>query len=190
MEQLDYDYTVHAREFAGDENLLVKFFVSAVLDEKETALQGRKIFKDAEFIDIRIPGNKDNVVIRPLRQMDLQRFPKHYAAFKARVSGDVVIGTPLEAWPTPLLTPARIAELRSLNIRTVEQIVAAADSITQSLMGFQSLKQAAQLFVEASKSAAPLADLTTKLTDALLKIEEQGREIARLTALSAETKRK
>lgn len=179
LQTLDYDYTVHQRENAGDENLAVKFFIRAEEDTTESLKQGRKIFKDTECIDIRIPGGKD-ITTRPIRQSDLLRFPKHYAAFKARVSAPVV-GTPLEMWPHPQLTAARIAELNALNMRTVEQIVAAPDSITSTFMGFQTLKTAAATFIEASKSAAPLAAMQAQLDAALAKIEEQGRELARLT---------
>jgi len=184
LEQLDYDYTIHQRDNAGDETLAVKFFMRPELDQAETLKQGRKIFKDTECIDIRVPGSKD-MTTRPIRQSDLQRFPRHYAAFKARIS-EPVIGTLLEAWPNPGMSPARIAELNALNIRTVEQIVAAPDSVTSLFMGYQTLKTSAQLFIDASKSAAPLAEMQAKLETALLKIEEQGREVARLTAIANE----
>ena len=186
---LDYDYTLHQREFAGDDNLLVKFFIRAEPDDKETLTQGRKIFKDVECIDIRTPGSKE-VTTRPIRPSDLVRFPKHYAAFKARTTGETLVGTPLEMWPHPQLSMARIAELHAVNIRTVEQIIAAPDSVTSLFMGYQTLKQAAVLFVEASKSSAPLAALSKKLEEATAIIETQGRELARLTALVGDSKRK
>lgn len=167
----------------------MKFFIRAEEDTKETLAQGRKIFKDVECIDIRTPGSKE-ITTRPIRPSDLARFPRHYAAFKARTSGETLVGTPLEMWPHPQLTVSRIAELHAVNIRTVEQIIAAPDSVTSLFMGYQSLKQSAVLFVEASKSAAPLAALSKKLEEATAIIETQGRELARLTALAAEKKGK
>jgi len=191
METLDYDYTMHARQGAGDDNLLVKFYVDAVKDEKASLEEGRPVFKDVEFIDIRIPGNKDNIVVRPVRApSDMERFPRHYAAFKARVSQETVVGTPLAQWPNPAMTPSRIAELYALNIRTVEQIVATPDSVTQKVMGFQTLKNSAVTYLEITKSSAPIGALTKKLDDALAIIETQGRELARLTAIAGEKKGK
>ena len=39
---------------AQDEQLLVKFFVKAVPDKNATKEEGRPIFKDVEYVDIKI----------------------------------------------------------------------------------------------------------------------------------------
>jgi len=191
MEVLDHDYTVHHRRYAGDESLLVKFFLAPVKDDAKSLEEGRPIFADMEHIDIRIPGSRDNIVIRPVRPEDLERFPRHYAAWKNRVGAEAaLIGTPLETWHYPQLSPARIEELKAMNIRTVEQIAGAPDSVSGRIMGFQSMKQAATVWLEATKSAAPLLDLTEKLNAALAKIEAQGAELIRLAAIADEKKKR
>lgn len=191
MDSLDYDHKIHITPNAGDENLLVRFFIDAVEDQKASALAGRKIFKDVEWIDIRIPGNRNEIVIRPVRpigpQNDIDRFPRHYAAFKARIGKDAeqVIGTPLSAWPWAGMTRSRVEELKFLNIRTVEQLAGIPDSMGGKLMGFQAMKQAAAAYLESTKASAPIARLQAQLEAALLKIEEQGNTIAKMAAEKA-----
>lgn len=190
METLDHDYTMHSRKYAGDENLLVKFEHDKEKDEAASLAEGRPIFKDIITIDIRIPGDRD-VTHRKMRQTDIERFPRHWAAFQARVGNhETVIGTPLDMWYHPQMSKARVAELVHMNIHTVEQLVGAPDSQTARIMGFQTLKTAAKSWLEATKSAAPVLELTEKLNAMNLKFEEQSKEIARLTKLLLKDKAK
>ena len=160
METLSYDYKVHQTPNAGDDQLAVKFFIDIVQDHAATLVEGRPIFKDVEWVHISIPGSKDNVVVRPVRykgpRNDVDRFPRHYAAFKNRVEGDAQQpGTRLEEWP--LLTRGQVEELKFFNIKTVEQLAGAADGVGQNFMNFHSLKQKAKDFLEAAAGNAPLA---------------------------------
>jgi len=183
METLDHDYTVHSRQYAGDESLLVKFFVDAIKDEAKSLEEGRPVFKDVEWIDIRIPGNRDNVVIRPIRDEDLVRFPRHYAAFKARTNGiEGIVGTLLESWNNPALSKARIAELNSLNIRTVEQLSECPDSNSAKIMGFQQIKGEAKTWIAATKSAAPVLRLTKELEELKANYAKLSSDFERLMA--------
>jgi hypothetical protein len=171
MQTIDYDYTIHQRPGAGDENLLVKFYFDAVKDDMATAKEGRPIFKEMEMVDIRIPGSRDNIVVRPVREKDKQRFPRHYAAFKQRMeSSEKLVGTPLDQWP--LLTKSQVEELKFFNIRTVEHLAGAPDSTGQKFMGFNSMKQKAADFIKAASAAAPLAQMREEL-DALKVQNEQ-----------------
>lgn len=165
MQTLDYDYTVHHRQNAGDDALLVRFFIDAAKDDVASKEAGRPIYKDVEWIDIRIPGSKDNVVVRPARPGDRERFPRHYAAFKQRIgNAEKVVGTPLAMWP--ILTKAQVEELKFFNIHTVEQLVGCPDSTSMNFMGIQVLKQKARDYLAAAQSAAPLAALREEV-DAL-----------------------
>jgi hypothetical protein len=183
METIDHDHTLHSTPNKGDETLLVKFFIDAVKDEKESRAAGRPIFKDAEWIDIRIPGNRDNVVIRPVRADDIQRFPRHYDAFKRRIGGEEgMVGTPLAAWGWPGMTRARIEEMKYFNVRTVENIAGMADGLGQKIMGFQAMKTAAKEYLASSSSRAPMMQLQLKMEALMLKVDEQATTIARLIA--------
>ena len=174
MQSLDYDHAIHQSPNAGDDNLLVKFFVEALEDTVASKREGRPIYKDVEWIDIRIPGNRDNVVVRPVRPQDKQRFPRHYAAFQQRMAGkeEKIVGTPLSAWPYPGLTPSRVKELDFFNIRTVEQLASTNDSTGAKLQGFQAMKQAAAAYLAAAEKTAPLEALQKQLDEAKAQIAD------------------
>ena len=53
-----------------DEQLLVRFYLKPRQDNKATAEQGRPVFIDAEYVEIRIPGSRD-AIARPARPQDL-----------------------------------------------------------------------------------------------------------------------
>jgi hypothetical protein len=184
MEQLDHDYNVHITPGGGDDSLLVRFFIDAVEDTTASKLAGRPIYRDAEWIDMRAPGPRGEGVIRPVRKGDAERFPRHYAAFKARITKDAeeVVGTPLSTWAWQGMTRARVEELKFFNCRTVEQLANMPDNVGQQLMHFQQMKQAAKQYLDTVKLSAPIARLQVQLEQAMGKLAEQGLEIARLRA--------
>ncbi len=87
METADFDYHSFEQnqQSAEDKALLVKFFVKPRQDNAKTIEEGRPIFKDVEYIDIRIPGDRTGGVCRPASFQDKQRFAPNYAAFKQRI---------------------------------------------------------------------------------------------------------
>ena len=178
---LEYDHTVHITPNAGDDALLVKFFMDAALDSVASKDAGRPIFKDVEWIDIRIPGNRDNVVIRQARDKDKQRFPRHYAAFQQRTAGqEKIVGTLLSAWPYPAMTPARVKELDFHNIRTVEQLAGTNDSSGKNLPGFHAMKQAAKAYLALAKEQAPITKMQSQIDSMQALINKQAAMIDKM----------
>ncbi len=154
----------------GDEQLLVKFFWHPEQDAEATAKEGRPIFVEKEYIQIQVPGQKDNIVVQPAFQEDKDRFPRHYAAFKNKDEMPV-IGTPLEQWPR--ITRAQVEELRYFNILTVEQLAELSDANAQNFRAIQALKREAKAYVDEAKGNAPLAKMAEEL-------EARDNEIASL----------
>src|SRR6056297_3549487 len=125
---------------AGDEQLLVRFYMHPKQNQTKSKEMGRPIFEDREYIEIIQPGNKDNIIRRPASQLDLQRFPEHYKKWKARQTDEVhVEGTLLSEWPGA--TKSQVSELQYLNVLTVEQLAGLADNHAQGMMGVNLLKQ-------------------------------------------------
>ncbi len=164
MQEADLAMTQNAMRdhdrFRGDENLYVKFFIEPLQDRAASLEAGRPIFLDTEFISIMVPGDKDNIVVREIRDQDKQRFPRQYAAFKNNEQ-ELVDGTPLGEWG--FLSKAQVAELEYFNIRTVEQLANVTDANAQKFMGINKLKQRAQEYLEASKGEAPILQLQEEL---------------------------
>ena len=156
---------------AGDELLLVKFFMDPLQNSKKSLEEGRPIFDDVEWISIKSPGSRDERV-RPVRPGDKERFPKHYAAFKNRTDQEAVSGTPLTEWTG--ISRSQAEELKFLNIVTVEQLAGCSDQNTQNFKGLQTLKQNAKAFLDAASGR------NVELESALQTIEELK---ARLDAL-------
>ena len=145
--------------FADDGKLHVKFFMKAQIDQEASVEANRPIYRDVEFIEIMVPGDKHNIICRPVWDQDIMRFPKQYDLFKAG-NAEQLTGTPLRVMPG--LTDALIEELAYLKIRTVEQLAGMADSNLR-FMGARDLKTAAQKFLDKSQSSEVLIDQIEQL---------------------------
>ena len=186
MQTAEFDHNDFSQnnQKAGDEKLLVKFYIKARPDKAATLEEGRPMFKDVEYIDIRIPGSRDGVG-RPATDDDKARFPRHYDAFKSRTGDEALDGTPLIEWPQ--VTRSQAEELSYFNCKTVEQLAGLNDSNCANFMGIQILKRKAQEWLDRASEDAPAAKLAVELEERDAKIKEQQATIddlaARLTAL-------
>lgn len=178
MEEATYSMTGQALqrgENPGDDSLLVRFFLKAVKNNEASLAAGRPIFEDKECIDIRVPGERGNVIARVARTKDKERFHRHYAAFKSRTEA-AEIGTPLAEWPQ--VTSSDVANLSYNNVKTVEQLAGASEAAGSAIPGFYELREKAQkwlAFAEDNKDAIAIAG-----------IQEENAELKeRLAALEA-----
>jgi hypothetical protein len=137
---------------AADKNVFVKFYIRPFQDEAKSAEEGRPIYKDKEYVEIRTPGNQTNIIQRPVTDMDKQRFRQAYAAFKAGDS-EQIIGTPLVE--TPWISRSQVEELAYLRIRTLEQLANVGDDVCTRIPGLFKLKQRAQAAIERAEKTAP-----------------------------------
>lgn len=178
METYELDHTMFASD-KGDQSLFVHFYMHFSPDETKTREEGRPIFKDTEFIKIMAPGDRSNVVDRPVRPSDSLRFPIQYAKFKNR-DGLQAVGTPLEQWP--IITRAMAEELKYLGFQTVEQVANARDSVLGSHAGLRSLSDKAKAFIEISKgNTAPIEGLQAQLNEAQSQIKARDDALAKLS---------
>lgn len=106
------------------------FYIKPKMHKGESEKQGRPIFKDVEYVEIFIAGDKDCQIDTPVKQQHIDRWPEQYRKFKAGLE-DVLEGTPIEEWAA--IPRHRVMELRALNIRTVEEVSALSDSGIQNL---------------------------------------------------------
>ena len=170
---------------AGDETLLVRFFNHAKQDSDKTAEAGRPIFVEVPYVEIRQPGNKDSIILRPASQMDIQRFPQHYQAFKNRTTEDESIeGSLLEHWPA--VSRSQVEELRYMNVRTVEQLAGMTDTNAQGMMGLSMLRQRAKDYLEASTNQKA-ADELREARETCARLEAAVKELQKQVATQAAT---
>lgn len=168
---------------AGDEKLLVFFHWDIVKDDIATIEEGRPIYRDAEFVRIFVPGDKTNVIDRPIRLGDKTRFPKQYDAFKAGKDEDAQLeGTPLRDWP--MVGRAQCAEFHHFGIRTVEQLADVRDDICGKVPGLTGLKQTAGVWLQKAKSTAEAAKIAKQLDSFKTTNEDLAKSVADLKAMN------
>lgn len=187
MQTADFNHEDFSKPRAGDERLAIRFFIKAKQDGEASQKEGRPIFKEHEFIQIMIPGDRGHIIIRPVNDGDRGRFSKQYDHWKRTQSNDLVDGTPLEAWG--IIGLAQIEEYKYFGIRTIEHMANIRDDLAAKITGTQILKQKAQVFLETAKGEAPMKKMAAELVKRdeeinTLKnaLEEQGKILAELQA--------
>lgn len=184
IEEADFDVNLFApgaRE--ADKNLVVKFYLEALKDEAKSVEEGRPIFSDVEMVEIRVRGDRNNIVVRQARDDDRRRFRDAYVAFKDNKEIELT-GTPLKEWP--LISKSLVEELKYFGFYTVEQLSMASDSVCSKMAGLQTFKQKAILWLEMSKGGAPLEQQAAEIADLKVKLEVAEQNNAALQARLAD----
>jgi hypothetical protein len=174
MEELDYNHEIfNAQQAEQDKNLAVRFYKQALKDEAKSVEEGRAIFVDTIMVEIRVRGDRNNVVNRPVREDDKHRFRQAYQSYEKHLESGLLEGTPLGEWGA--VGPSFVEEMRYLGFYTVEQLAEANDTVVGRVPGLQTFKQKAKVFLEFTKGAAPLERL-----QADLETEKNAREAAQI----------
>lgn len=156
--------------FADDKKLFVQFYSRPVQDNLASNEAKRPIFIDADFVKIMVPGDKRTVIDRWASDEDKQRFPTHYARYKA---GQVeqTVGTPLEMLPG--MTAGKVEEYKHFGIKTVEMLAEASDSVGQQFMQFQADKSRAKGYLALAKDDAAIKAIDEKFEKENAALREQ-----------------
>lgn len=141
LPDVNYEDFTTGQESAQDALLMVRFYLKPREDKAATLKEGRPIFTDREYVEIRVPGKRDAQVCRPATRRDKSRFPRHYEAFKNRTK-EPETGTPLAEWPQ--INRSQVEMLAFIGIKTVEQLSNASDTNIATKMGGFGLKQRAK----------------------------------------------
>lgn len=169
------------------------FYAGTMQNDTKTAEAGRPIFEDVEMIRIRWAGNTKNEFHAPAndrsdrpiidQNTNTKYWPKwkdhpdFVAAYEAFKHGQAVSsnGTPLEEWPT--LSAAKRAELKAINIMTVDQL-ANLDAGGMKRLGLEGnkMKEQARLYLERAAGSAVDARYASER-------EEMQRQIDELKAM-------
>ena len=155
-----------------DEQLMVRFFYKERQDKAASAKEGRPIFKEIEYVEIRVPGSRDAQACRPATHRDKNRFPGHYKGFKDRVAVPLE-GTPLAEWTQ--VTRSQVENLAFMNVKTVEQLANLSDTHITKLQGGHNLKAKAAAWLESAGESKLLAEkeaLEKRLADMEAKMAE------------------
>lgn len=146
---------------AGADKLIVHFEMKPVLHQQKSAEAGRPVYVEKEYVEIRVPGDKINIVHKPVTDFIRAKFRQRYQAWKAGKQ-DQVVGTPLKAWPP--ISASQVEELAYFKVTTVDQLAAVTDETASRMGPILELRQKARDFLEAAKGGAPLTKLREELS--------------------------
>lgn len=166
-----------------DKSLLVKFEYRQRPDDAESLKQGRPMFKDVLYIDIKVAGSRTGGACRPARANDLKRFPAHYEAFLKRTEAPTS-GTPLAEWA--LMSRSLVEELAYHNVKTVEQLVEMADVHVSKFQGLNGLKNKAKEWLKQADKVAQINKIDS-LEERLAQVIDRNEQLeSQLQELMAE----
>lgn len=173
--------------FDLDAKLFVVFSNKPHLDKEKSKVEGRPIYSPKEYVTIMVPGDKNNIVSRPVSDLERRRFASKYAAFKAGQQ-QAETGTPLEtvAW----ISREQVEELKFFNVRSLEHLADLADMHAQRFMGINSLRQKARDAIALAKENAPALKLKEELRTRDAQIAEMQEQIRALMARIPATEEK
>ena len=180
LAEADISMTRMAMDATQEDRVFAQFYKHAKQNSTKTKEAGRPIYDEVDYVVIMVPGDKDNIVRRPVRGNDPQRFPKQWDQYQRGVTEQAQSGTPLEAWP--MVTRAQVEELKFFGVHTIEALAGMPDQQAQNFMGIHKLKQAARDHIEAAKSEAPLhalRDENDALKAQMAAMQEQMAELAK-----------
>lgn len=155
MQQFDGNHNDFANSSEADKALMVRFFYKDRPDKAKSLAEGRPMFKEVTYIEIRVAGQRDVQACRPATAVDKQRFPLHLDAFEKRVEAPTE-GMPLSEWPQ--ITRTEAEELTFLHVKTVEQLASMKDSNLQNFRGGYGLRDKAVKWLETTSQEAEQRD--------------------------------
>jgi hypothetical protein len=162
----------------GEDACYVRFNVHPKEDTAASAKEGRPIYRETEYVEIMVAGDKQNVVHRPVTEKDKKRFRRQYEDWKRNGDSSIVEGTPLDQWPA--VSRSQVEELRYFNVRTVEQLAALSDGNAAKIGPVMALKQKAADFLGAAKNSSHLTTLRAELSAKDNQISTMAAQIAAL----------
>lgn len=130
-------------------------------------------YVNVEMVEILTPGDPKARPVHKVTDGTRQRYAQYYQLWKnEQVMAPT--GTPIEMWPR--MTPALVHQLKAVNIFTVEQLSACADSNLGNIPFGKTLRNEAQTWLEAKKDADAISKAaaeTQAMRDGMQMLEEK-----------------
>ena len=127
-------------------------------------------YEDVVWVTIFNKGDPKNIIERPLRESDKERWPQHWKAYQENAEPPIN-GIPLEDFPQ--ITPAERERCKRLHIRTVEDLCDLPQAQLEQLGGRgHSLQKGAREFIAYREGV--------KVSDLMEQMEEKDEQIADL----------
>ena len=169
--------------------ILLKFFWKPVENPERTKAEGRPVFDDEEWVNVRIDEKSEHSM--PVDRFwnaterdepaDREWYQRCYQAWKMSEEAPLN-GTDLAEWPQ--VTASRVEECRRVGIRTIEELARATDGEIGKLgPGGRDLQQRAKSWIEVAANQGAASEKIAGLEE---ENELQKMEIADLKAQVAQ----
>jgi hypothetical protein len=146
-------------------------------------------YEDVVWVTIFNKGDPKNIIERPMREHDKERWPKHWQAYLENKEPPID-GIPLEDFPQ--ITPAERLRCKNLKIRSVEDLCNLPDAQLEQLGGRgHSLQKAAREYV-AYREGVQVSDLMEQMEekdDQIADLQKRLEELERGNSTASNTKR-
>jgi hypothetical protein len=156
-----------------------RFYRDKNLNNFQSEKAGHPVYDDVEMVEINIAGSSRATSVQIVKAEHKQRWPQAYAAFQAGLE-PAHDGAPLEEWPP--LSPAQVANLKAMNIHTVEQLSVVSDAATMNIMGGMALREKAAKWLDNAAGGKALSEALAAKTAAEAKLETLQRNYDDLAA--------
>jgi hypothetical protein len=156
-----------------DKYLAVKFSKQAIHNEFKSKKEGRQVFDDVDWINIKIPGDRTSEVSRKVREEDKDRFEFQWNNYLNREESKIN-GVPLDMLPG--ITPAQVATLKALQIQTVEQLSGLHEQAIKKVTEGRELVKRAEKFLKGDHYAKELEKKVNELEEKIKHLEDKQNE--------------
>jgi len=173
----------------SDERIFAEFHTKAVVDQARSKESGYPVFRDVVFVKIIQPGDSRlSEYNQPARPVDIERFPRQYAAFQ-RGQKQEVEGAPLSLlFPSE---PAIVENFRRAGVFVVEQLAGLSDTGIQEIgLGGRQYKMKAQAWLQEAEKGKSFHGMADRLDALELASRAKDDKIAALEAALADAQAK
>lgn len=155
-------------EYGGDRNMIAMFYNRPVHNAVKSQAAGRPIYEDLTYVRIHPPGERLNIVDRPVKDADRNRFPMQWHQYQQNKE-QKPDGTPIDLlYPDH---PSIGATLKASNVYTIEQCAELSGTAIDTIgMGAQRYCNDSKKYLEAANKGVGASQMRHEL-------EERDREI-------------
>ena len=167
-------------KYGNDAQLHVMFFMKSVPNALKSQAAGARFHEDVPYIRIQHPGERDQVIERPVKEDDKRRFAARWRAFEEGRE-QITDGIPIDMlYPSH---PAIADNLRSYGVHTIEQAAKMSSHAMDSIgMGAQEIQNRAKDYLEAASAGANFHKFKAEREGLELEVQRLKHELATLSA--------
>jgi hypothetical protein len=168
-------------------NTYIRFYQDKFLMGFKSEQAGHPVYDDVDFIEIRTPGDMNNIIQRPATENDKRQYAQLFASYRTGLE-PAIDGIPLEAWAR--LTPASVANYKAMGVMTIEHVSNMSDQICSKVaMGAMSDRAAAKAYIAQAKDTGLVQKQAVELERQNTTIADLQRQISELSAMIEKPKR-